>query len=196
MRSLILIYCCCFVQLIFSQNSESKDKCFNCKYEFKEFYYVSMHYTTNSSIVFMDGVTENSDFSIAKDNESFLINFYNNGYYTPSLLSFYRDIAKYCGDLFYNMIDYKSYYTKEMFFSKQISDKALVKNIIMKDGSSIQLSVSKIKGVLFVIDKNDENLGFPMSMQLDVYEMDNIQKIYMPYDIVVEDASTIKFNVN
>lgn len=170
--------------------------CFKCKYEFKEFYYIRINHVYDSGIVFMNLLTENEEL-LLKVNEAGLVkNFYNNGYYSPSLLSFYRDVSKYCGDLFFNMLnDTKSYYTKELFFSKQISDKTLVKNINLKNGSNIQLNISKIKGVFFIIDKNNEDLDFTMSEELDIYEMDNIQKIYVPYDIVVEDVSEIKLEI-
>ena len=197
MRELILIYCFCFVQLVYSQNSENK--CFNCEYEFKEFYYIRMNYIDDSGIVFMSGLTENEEIILKNDSDSksFLVSFYDNGYYTPSLLPFYKGIAKYCGDLFFNMLnDYKSYYTKEMFFNKQVSDKTMIKNVKMKNGSNIQLNISKIKGVFFIIDKNNEDLDFTMSEELDIYEMDNIQKIYVPYDVVVEDVSEIKLKIN
>ena len=65
----------------------------------------------------------------------------------------------------------------------------------MKNGSNIYLYISKIKGVFFIIDKNNEDLDFTMSEELDIYEMDNIKKIYVPYDIVVEDISEIKLEI-
>lgn len=195
MRKLILIYCYCFTQLIFSQNSENK--CFSCEYEFKEFYYIRMNYVDDFGIVFMSGLTEKEDIILKNDSKSFLVDFYDNGYYTPNLFFTYKRVAKYCGDLFFNMLDdYKSYYTKELFFNEQVSDKTMIKNVKMKNGSNIQLNISKIKGVFFIIDKNNEDLDFTMSEELDIYEMDNIQKIYVPYDIVVEDVSEIKLKIN
>lgn len=196
MKKLILIYCFCFVQLVYSQSSDNK--CFNCEYEFKEFYYIRINYVDDHSIVYMSGLTEKNELTLIKDDgERFLVDFYNNGYYTPNLLSFYKDVAKYCGDLFYNMLDdHKSYYTKELFFSKQVSDKTIIKNVKMMNGRSVQLNISKIKGVFFLIDKNNSDLDFIISNELDIYEMDNIQKIYVPYDIVVEDVSEIDIKIN
>jgi len=179
---------------MFSQTNENN--CFKCNYEFKEFYYVSVNYVDDSGIVFMNMLTENDELPLNINGENVVENLYNYGYYTPELLFFYRDVSKYCGDLFFNMLDdTKSYYTKELFFSKQISDKTIVKNVQLKDGSNVQLSISKIKGVFFIIDKNNEDLDFIMSEELDIYEMDNIQKIYVPYDIVVEDISEIKLKI-
>jgi len=195
MKKIILVFCCLFAQLIISQTNNNN--CFKCKYEFKEFYYIRINYVHDSGFVYMAGLTESDELQLTKEAHTFLNNFYNNGYYTPSILSFYRDVSEYCGDLFFNMLnDTKSYYTKELFFSKQISDKTIVKNIILIAGSNIQLNISKIKGVFFIIDKNNEDLDFTMSEELDIYEMNNIQKIYVPYDIVVEDISEIKLNIN
>ena|SRR5690606_31440922 len=194
MKKIFLICCCLFTQFMFSQTNENN--CFKCNYEFKEFYYVSVNYVDDSGIVFMNMLTENDELPLNINGENVVENLYNYGYYTPELLFFYRDVSKYCGDLFFNMLDdTKSYYTKELFFSKQISDKTIVKNVQLKDGSNVQLSISKIKGVFFIIDKNNEDLDFIMSEELDIYEMDNIQKIYVPYDIVVEDISEIKLKI-
>lgn len=168
----------------------------NVNYEFKEFYYIRINYVYDSGIVNMNLLTENGELLLKLNEDGLIKNFYNTGYYSPSLLSFYKEVSKYCVDLFFNMLnDTKSYYTKELFFSKQISDNTLVKNINLKDDSSIQLNISKIKGVFFVIDKSNEDLDFTMSEELDIYEMDNIQKIYVPYDIVVEDISEIKLEI-
>jgi len=156
-----------------------------------------MNYVDDSGFVYMGGLTESDELLVTGEARTFLNNFYDIGYYTPSLLSFYKETVKYCGDLFFNLLnDTKSYYTKELFFSKQISDKSIVKSINLKDGSNIQLYISKLKGVFFIIDKNNEDLDFTMSEELDIYEMDNIQRIYVPYDIVVEDISEIKLKIN
>jgi len=155
-----------------------------------------MNYVDDSGFVYMGGLTESDELLLTKEARTFLDNFYDRGYYTPSLLSFYKETVKYCGDLFFNMLDdTKSYYTKDLFFNKQISDKTLVKNICLKNGSNIQLNISKIKGIFFIIDKSNEDLDFTMSEELDIYKMDNIQKIYVPYDIVVEDISEIKLKI-
>ena len=194
MKKLLQIYFILFIQILFAQ--ESQTNCFKCNYEFKEFYYIRINYVYDSGIVYMNLLTENEELLLKLNEDGLINNFYNTGYYSPSLLSFYKKVSKYCGDLFFNMLnDTKSYYTKELFFSKQISDKTLVKNIILKDDSSIQLNISKIKGVFFVIDKSNEDLDFTMSEELDIYEMDNIQKNYVPYDIVVEDISEIKLEI-
>lgn len=195
MRKFLLIYCCFFSQLIFSQKIENN--CLKCKYEFKDFYYIRINYVDESGFVYMAGLTESDELQVTKEAHTFLNNFYKTGYYTPSLLSFYKSTAKYCGDLFFNMLDdYKSYYTKELFFNKQICDKTITKNVKLKNSSNIQLSISKVKGIFFVIDKKNEDLDFTMSEELDIYQMDNIQKIYVPYDIVVEDISEIKLKID
>jgi len=194
MRKLLLIYCCFFSQFIISQKIENK--CFKCNYEFKDFYYVRMNYVDDSGLVHMAGLTENDKLLLTKEAHTFLNNFYDTGYYTPSLFFTYREVAKYCGDIFFNMLnDTKSYYTKEYFFNKQISDKSIVKNIKLKDGTNIEFNISKLKGVFFIMDKSNEDLDFTASEELDIYAMDNIQKIYVPYDIVVEDISEIKLRI-
>lgn len=194
MKRIIVVICSLFTQLMISQEAETN--CFKCKYEFKEFYYVKMKYVDDSGLVYMAGLTESNELLLTKEAHTFLNNFYDTGYYTPSLFFTYREVAKYCGDIFFNMLnDTKSYYTKEYFFNKQITDKSIEKNIKLKDGSSIQFNISKLKGVFFIMDKSNEDLDFTASEELDIYAMDNIQKIYVPYDIVVEDTSEIELKI-
>lgn len=194
MKRIIVVICSLFTQLMISQEAETN--CFKCNYEFKEFYYVRMKYVDDSGLVYMAGITESNELLLTKAAHTFLNNFYDTGYYTPNLQFTYKRMVKYCGDIFFNMLnDTKSYYTKEYFFNKQISDKSIVKNIKLKDGSNIEFNISKLKGVFFIIDKNNEDLDFTASEELDIYEMDNIQKIYVPYDIVVEDTSEIKLKI-
>ncbi|WP_448607153.1 hypothetical protein [Paenimyroides ceti] len=194
MRNLILLSVFFYIQLMFSQNVVKK--CLSCQYEFKAFYYVRIIYKDSSGLYYMNGLTEKAKIILSNDSKLFFDSFYDTTNYTPRFPSFYDDVAKYCGDIFYTMLDdTKSYYTKELFFNKQISDKTIVKNFVLKNNINVEIKISKIKGVFFILDKNDENLDFTMSNELDIYQMDNIQKIYVPYDIVVEDVSDIHFEI-
>ena len=114
MKKLLQLYFIFFIQILFAQDSQTN--CFKCNYEFKEFYYVRINYVHDSGLVYMAGLTESNELQLTKQAHSFINNFYNTGYYTPSLLSFYRSTAEYCGDLFFNLLnDTKSYYSKELF---------------------------------------------------------------------------------
>lgn len=173
-----------------------------CELIYKEFYYIQIQGFTKSGIVYMNGVSDTM-IDVKKANKktyrSFIEDLYYQMYYTPYLsqISSYYDALNYCRDpLIINIKDSLSQFSmKESFWLKQISMKNAFFETYLEDQTKMILIISKVRGMFYKMRKNYDEFDFTVSDELDIYEIESIKDIYVPQDIVVDDISKIKLNI-
>lgn len=156
------------------------------KIEQKEFFYIEFDIRGNSiQPIIMGGLTENINLKYfsTKDINSFINDFYKTSFYTPEIaLNGYNALlSEFMGNE--NAIKYlKENPDIGVKTANKISEKSIKKEVQLDSGEIVYLQITKIKGSFWAIN-SDNKVLVTNSNELNIKEIKNIKKCYIPFEI-------------
>lgn len=171
-------------QLLFSFQMDGQ----SVKYETenKDFFYIEFDIRSKSAQpIIMAGLTETINLKeiSKKDINSFVSDFYKSTFYVPEIaLSGYDELLR----EFMGKENAKKYLKDNpdigIKIANKISKNSIKKEIQLDSGETVYLQITRVKGSFWFIYKDNKKLT-TNSNELNIKEIKNIEKCYVPFEI-------------
>lgn len=158
----------------------------------KTLYYIEIDLRGENHPIIMSGMTDKIDFSklSREDGVSLIKSFYSQAHYTPDFI-LYEGIIKKLIDKD-NTISSNEIKDKGNKMMVSIDRNSREKRIILNNGENAFIRITALTGYFFFTNK--EELEVPsISIELSVYDIDEIDTICIPYKITKYDKSARSF---
>ncbi|WP_442787957.1 hypothetical protein [Flavobacterium suncheonense] len=151
----------------------------------EDFFYIQFEIrSSNNHPVIMSGVLKQFDVKkLSKENPSlFVKSFYADAFFVPDLFNGYNKMLNQC--LGKEKTD--EYLRKNPFAAQKIinnlNKKSLEKTINLVTGEIVYISITKVSAVFWGVDKNNGGIS-TSSNEFDIFEIDEIKKCYVPFEV-------------